>query len=160
MSKLTLGRIVHYTLSEADAKSLNATPTPDNKEDFSAGLVFAAVVVRLSYGVMPTLQVLHDISAGSLFVRDAKEDETDEQQTPGTWHWPPVSNSAPAQTNPRDQKSAAAQIHGQIKAMLKRAESYQREAESDGAAQEGEIHARTAGVLRELDRLAAAFIAQ
>lgn len=49
------------------------------------------------------------------------------------------------------------ELHGQIKAMLKRSEMYREEAEEDKDLREGEIQARVSCVLRELDRLAEAF---
>lgn len=55
-------------------------------------------------------------------------------------------------------ETAADKIHGQIRAMLSRSDEYQKEAESEKDFSNGEIHARVSAVLRELDRLATAFI--
>lgn len=57
-----------------------------------------------------------------------------------------------------NEQTAANEIHGQIKAMLKRSEQYRQEAEAEKDFTEGGVHARVSSVLRELDRLATAFI--
>lgn len=92
----TLGRIVHYVLSEADAEAVNRrrddfdTATPGHTglqahvgNRAEAGQVFPATVVRTFGGDAANLQVSLD---GTDTYWATSRQEGDQ---PGTWCWPP-----------------------------------------------------------------------
>lgn len=104
----SIGRIVHYILSEEDATQINrrrttgaliASRIKEEKwplgaqahigNDASAGQVFPAIVVNDNgiNSVHVNLQVFLD-GNDVFWATSRHEDNTDEQQTPGTWHWP------------------------------------------------------------------------
>ncbi|MFG3050341.1 hypothetical protein ACGFZP_05205 [Kitasatospora sp. NPDC048239] len=90
----TIGRIVHYTLSEQDQQRITAQqnrPLPDGRSPLSnsaqAGDAFPAVIVRI-WDATPgsPLCNLHVLLDGELTLWVTSRAEGAE---PGTWAWPP-----------------------------------------------------------------------
>ena len=79
----SIGRIVHYVLTDADASAINGTARPCNAA--SAGQVYPALVVRTFGGTAVNLQVF--IDGG--FSHWATSRPQSAEGTPGAWHWPP-----------------------------------------------------------------------
>jgi hypothetical protein len=81
----TIGRIVHYTLSEYDATSIEQMPGRPNRNPVAAGQTYPAVIVRI-FGDNPgshvNLQVFLDGDC-SYWATSRKEGTE-----PGTWAWP------------------------------------------------------------------------
>lgn len=95
MSKPTIGRIVHYTLTEADAEAINRR-RPDGSRGTdgqgavvhvgnhaSAGQVYPAMVVRVFDAPYANLQV-HLDGNDTYWACSRSEGEG-----PGFWCWPP-----------------------------------------------------------------------
>jgi hypothetical protein len=55
------------------------------------------MIIRVRHDII-SLQVFTDLEAGPFIIRHAMEDQTDEQRTPGCWHWPPVTGQRQAPT--------------------------------------------------------------
>lgn len=96
MQKPTIGRIVHYTLSEHDAEQINrrradfAAASPANTSfvghvgnHASAGDAYPAMVVRTFGGSAANLQVFLD--GNDAYWATSRTEGTE----PGTWAWPP-----------------------------------------------------------------------
>lgn len=89
MTAPTLARMVHYTLNEADAESINTRrisdefPGMNSGNRVEAGQDCAAVVVRVWSDSLVNLQVLLD---GTDSYWATSRSEGDGQ---GHWHWPP-----------------------------------------------------------------------
>lgn len=82
----TVGRIVHYALTEQDVERIRAGRFATAANEVAAGDAFAAVVVRvwsLSPEPLCNLQVLLD-GPDTLWVTSRKQGAE-----PGTWAWPP-----------------------------------------------------------------------
>lgn len=81
----TVGRIVHYRLSDADAAAIRSLPTV-HLNPVQAGQVCAAVIVRV-WGDTPesavNLQVLLD-GLGTYWATSRCQGDGD-----GSWSWPP-----------------------------------------------------------------------
>lgn len=93
MSTIAIGRIVHYILTPEDAQKLNNQPDNGWIQHFSAGKIYPAMVVQVEdYAgeLLPHLDV-HLAGCRELFKPAIREDATDAQDTPGTWHWPPIT---------------------------------------------------------------------
>jgi hypothetical protein len=82
----TVGRIVHYTLTEQDVERVRAGRFATAANEVGVGDTFAAVVVRI-WSQFPepqcNLQVLLD-GPDTLWVTSSKQGTK-----PGTWAWPP-----------------------------------------------------------------------
>ena len=85
---ISLGRIVHYTLSELDARLVN-----ERRENFVfsnqavAGQVFPAIAVRVWGPKCANLQVFLD-GNDVLWKTSASEDPNPGAGNVGLWHWP------------------------------------------------------------------------
>ncbi|MEU1284922.1 hypothetical protein [Kitasatospora sp. NPDC005856] len=92
----TIGRIVHYRLSEQDQQRITAQqnrPLPDGRSPLAnssqAGAVFPAVIVRIwNNNPDAPLCNLHVLLDGELTLWVTSRAEGAEQ---GTWTWPPRS---------------------------------------------------------------------
>lgn len=86
--KPSIGRIVHYTLSEGDVSLINANiPQSDHpghirRNTVAAGEVYPAIVVRVFTGTTVNLQVFLD-GAASYWATSRTESEGE-----GRWMWP------------------------------------------------------------------------
>ncbi len=83
MSNPTIGRIVHYRLSEQDVARLRDGGR-DVGNEAHAGDVYPAMVVRTFGGTAANLQVFLD-GPDTLWVTSRDHDE----DTLGCWFWPP-----------------------------------------------------------------------
>lgn len=89
----TLGRIVHYTLTQDDANTINRRRSGRATRErvdvhtlgnfAEAGQTFPGVVVRASGGTTVNLQLMLD-GADGLWLTSRTEGTK-----PGTWAWPP-----------------------------------------------------------------------
>ena len=103
MHKITLGRIVHYVLSEQEATEINRRRTDgpsiaarikESKwplggqahigNQVEAGQVYPAISVRIWSDVMANFQVLLD--GNDCYWATSRS--LDASKAPGTWHWP------------------------------------------------------------------------
>jgi hypothetical protein len=80
MMSPTLGRIVHYRLTQGDVDAIKALPRQNNPVE--AGQVVAAVVVRVWSGTTCNLRVLLDGQDDYWATSRTQGDEN------GTWNWP------------------------------------------------------------------------
>ena len=85
MPQPTIGRIVHYQLSEFDAEEISArrAVTGDAGNHVQSGQVYPALVVRTFGGPNANLQVLLDGTDTYWATSRTSGDR------PGTWAWPP-----------------------------------------------------------------------
>jgi hypothetical protein len=115
MSTLSIGRTVHYILNSADAADIAAkraalvAGTPEKLDTHgraldpwlarkqgtaaAAGETYPAVVTRIASGksqAVANLRVQLD-GCDTHWVSGVAEDDTDAQETPGTWHWPKLT---------------------------------------------------------------------
>lgn len=77
----TVGRIVQYTLTEADARSLNAFGGNAHAE----GDIYPALIVRVWSEETVQLQVFGDGPAAMLWATSRTAADSSEA---GRWHWP------------------------------------------------------------------------
>lgn len=93
MSTIAIGRIVHYILSAEDAQKLNSQPDNGWIQHFSEGQTFPAMIVQVEESAGAGCAHLDVLLPGcrELFKPRIAEDATDAQDTPGTWHWPPIT---------------------------------------------------------------------
>ena len=111
----TVGRIVHYHLTAAQAKSLTIdTSDPwerqskDEPMPYGEGDVVAAIVARVSpAGALVSLKLIPDVDRVTRVIRHVGEGDL-----PGEWEWPP-EGIAPSD-NTRIRLPAA--LHRQLKA--------------------------------------------
>ncbi len=84
MPELTLGRIVHYTVSDHDLNNLTPglSVQTGNHNAVRAGSVYPAMVVGVNSENSANLQVFIDGDA-SFWATSRSEGDT-----PGTWAWP------------------------------------------------------------------------
>lgn len=84
--KVTVGRWVHYHLSEGDAQVINRTRSdqrsPGNQAE--AGQIFPAVVVR-KFGEGTTVNLQVSLDGPDTYWATSRS----EGDQPGTWAWPP-----------------------------------------------------------------------
>jgi hypothetical protein len=85
---ISLGRIVHYTLTEQDANQVNGRrDTPAYSNNAVAGQVFPAIAVRVWGPKCANLQVFLD-GNDTLWKTSATEDPNLGFGNSGFWHWP------------------------------------------------------------------------
>lgn len=90
MSKPTIGRIIHYTLTEKNSKTLNTSGPSFSPRDFEEGMIFPAMVIRSTERDF-VIQVFSDALCGGFFLKNVEEDSQKPvtgHPLPGTWHWP------------------------------------------------------------------------
>lgn len=80
----TIGRIVHYKLSEGDVSAIRAASPPMKRNSVEAGETYPAMIVRVFAEGVPSvnLQVLLD-GDGSYWATSRPEGDA-----PGSWAWP------------------------------------------------------------------------
>lgn len=83
--KPTIGRIVHYTLTETDAKLIDEG-VPGKRNPVAKGQVYPAMVVAVfGNGANANLKVFLDGGPGAEYWATSRP----EGDAPGTWCWPP-----------------------------------------------------------------------
>lgn len=96
MKAATIGRIVHYNLSESDAEAIEDQRTGDSSNHgnpVKEGETYPAFVVRTSGdtpGSAVNLKVLLD-GNDEIWVTSRTEDPSEDEKappSPGTWRWP------------------------------------------------------------------------
>lgn len=88
MQQPTLGRIVHYKLTESDVALINQRDphSPSSRNPVSADQLYPAMVVAVfGSGEHVNLKVFLDGGPGAEYWATSRP----EGDTPGTWCWPP-----------------------------------------------------------------------
>jgi hypothetical protein len=83
--KPTIGRIVHYVLTQWDADRINEQPTSFERDESKEGDELAAVVCGVHEDGTLNIQVL---GFRALHWTPTLSEDQELKKAPGSWHWP------------------------------------------------------------------------